>query len=225
MLWAIMQAVSGAGPLAMSLDSAKAQGLIDPTYWNPGGITVYGAPWEMRSHGSYLVRRKGGNLPGYATLVAFVPELDLAITGAWSFASSEFDNSVALWDAILDDFTAGLQEIAPSPIDPGLSPSDYTGTYLSQSQAVSLQVVMNATGQGALLFAVPGVLEVFINDASVWTGVKDLFQMYVPPSAMPCLEAELLAFTGQFVQFGRNEAGSVVNATAFGVVPGIVFSR
>lgn len=222
--WALMQAAKGVGPLAATLDATTAQVLLDPTYRNPDGLTVFGAPWEMRVHGSYLVRRKGGNLPGYATLMSFVPELDLAVSGAWTFASSEFDNSVALWDALLGNFTEGLQGLAPSPVDPGPTPGDYTGVYMSQDGSLKLEVAFNVTGRGELIFVVPGVLSVFIHDAA-WTHKQDLFQVYIPPGTLPCLDGELLGFQNQFVQFGRNTAGSVVNASALGIIPAVVFFR
>ena len=63
-----------------------------------------------------LVRRKGGNVPGYTALLAFVPELELSLSILWSGAADEFTWSIHVFDLILPpwlDMMHNLLETKP----------------------------------------------------------------------------------------------------------------
>ena len=72
-----------------------AHALVAPLYMNAGGKTLFGTPWEMNVHPNtgYLVRRKGGNVPGYTALLAFVPEIKLSLSVLWSGGTDELGAS------------------------------------------------------------------------------------------------------------------------------------
>ena len=75
--------MSDASPLFTS--RALNNNLLQPIAIDAGGGTVHGAPWEMKFHNEtgLLVRRKGGNVPGYSALLAIVPELELSLVMLW----------------------------------------------------------------------------------------------------------------------------------------------
>jgi len=221
---ALMAAARGAGPLAASLPQDAARALLDPVYWNSDGLTVFGAPWEMRAAPPYLERRKGGNLPGFSTLLAFVPELELALAAAWNGGADEFTESSAMFDALLPPFSAALSALAPSPFVPGPAPGDYEGTYQSSPPGVEL-VVQLVEPLNAVVVTVQDVLSIYANDVSKVVGRPDTFQTVLPDGLLPCLAMELAAYGRQYVFFTRDASGRVTGASIPGIVAALTFSR
>ena len=50
---------------------------ITIVFLNYDGITLFGTPWEMVFADTYLIRGKGGNVPGYSAQFSYIPELQL----------------------------------------------------------------------------------------------------------------------------------------------------
>lgn len=220
---ALMQAANGEGPLAASIRQDIAAAFLDPDYRNPDGLTVFGWPWEMRVTGPYLLRRKGGNIPGSTALLSFIPELDTAIAVTWNGGQDEFTQATDMWSAFLSNFTQALASLQPSPFNPGPRYQEYVGTY-------SYMGLLNATvlfdkPSGSLLVAIPGVVSIYINDASAITGRPDTYQCYLPADLVPCLSAELQAIGGEYVLFTRGSNGKVDSVSVPGYIAGIVFQR
>jgi len=51
--------------------------LFTIVFLNYDGKTLFGTPWEMVFTNTYLVRSKGGNVPGYSAQFSYIPELGL----------------------------------------------------------------------------------------------------------------------------------------------------
>lgn len=220
---ALMQAARGEGPLAPSIRQDIAAAFMDPDYRNPDGLTLFGWPWEMRVAGSFLLRRKGGNIPGSTALMSFVPELETAIAVTWNGGQDEFTLATDAWAAFLTNFTQALAALQPSPFHPGPRYQDYVGTY-------SFRGLLNASvlfdkASGSLVAVVDGVVSIYINDASAVTGRPDTYQAYLPPDLLPCLAAELQAIGGEYFLFTRGTNGQVNSMSVPGYIPALVFQR
>jgi CubicO group peptidase (beta-lactamase class C family) len=223
---ALMQvAADGTGPFAGSIGQDIAREALDPTFWNPDGTTIFGMPWENRIIAPYLVRRKGGNLPGFTTYLSFVPELRTVIAATFNGGTDEFSAADASWNAILPGLVQGLTESSPSPFNPGPNPQQYTGVFTSNVTELTAYVLFNATGQGELLVDCPGVLSIYINDVSSILNRPDSFQTFYPDGLSPCLNMELLAAGKQYVFFTRDAHGAIATVSMPGFVPGAVFSK
>lgn len=220
---ALMQAAKGQGPLAPRIRQDIAAAFMDPDYRNPDGLTLFGWPWEMRVAGSFLLRRKGGNIPGSTALISFVPELETAVAVTWNGGQDEFALATEAWGAFLPNFTQALSALQPSPFRPGPRYTDYVGLY-------SFRGLLNATvlfdkASGSLVASVQGVISIYINDASAITGWPDTFQAYLPDGLVPCLSAELQAIGDEYFFFNRGQGGPVTSMVVPGYMPGLVFRR
>jgi len=110
--WALMRRAKGeGGPLETVLGVAEARDCLGVDIWNRDGTTLMGAPWEMEVQGPFLVKRKGGNLPGYSTLFAMVPQLDLTVMIGWNAGQNEFGAVPdAVYKYLLPAMNASLTE-------------------------------------------------------------------------------------------------------------------
>ena len=203
--------------------------LMNPLYLNPGGKTLFGTPWEMAYHSEtgYLVRRKGGNVPGYTALMAFVPELKLSLSILWSGHADEFGGSEQAFDRILTPINEMFQEMATK--EEPLQPTDqasFVGTYSSP----------NITGAGGSavvsIHANKLVLKVAVLNAGMYlrqSGGKSeaggttlrTMQMWVPRTLLSCLALELQAFLNQYVVFNEG----LTTFSIPGLVPGFIWTK
>jgi len=193
--------------------------LLAPLFMNADGETLFGTPWEAIFQNGYLVRRKGGNIQGYASVVAMVPELRLSAVVMWNGQVDEFAVSDALWDILLPAFETALLALQPPPALPP-NPAQYAGTYASRDPPIS------------------GIVEVRNNTLVITGPQMDLVLSYLSPSlfsivgptgTMSCLSLALNAFLGEYVQFvGPGSEKNDIPFVAFsipGLLPGLVFSR
>lgn len=201
---------------ALDNDAVLSAEIISPYFLNPGGTTLFGTPWEMRFHNKtgFLVRRKGGNVPGFTALLAFVPELRLSVSLLFNGAADEFGASQFIFDTLLPPFVDMLKETDP---DKPRQPTDqdlFLGNYTMKGYP------SGTPGAGAHIFAVDGVLilQVEAIGLAMYLRVPDwaeegvsttgkisdshrIMQWWVQREKMPCLSYELLAVSGQYVIF------------------------
>ena len=200
-----------------SLFKSKALGreLLQPVFFNQGGGTLFGAPWEMwvdPSTGA-LVRRKGGNLAGFAALVAFVPEFELSLTMTWnSMNVDEFAASNQGFSALLPPFVELLGTLQPHA--PPMPPKDfwprYVGSYFSPALGYANLTVHQFPISGdpkrtvsVLLLTSPFVASTLVKSAPASLGPAFL-QVYIPNALLPCLTNELIAFNDGYMLFSGN---------------------
>ena len=225
---------------------ALGRELLQPVFYNHGGGTLFGAPWEMwvdRATGT-LVRRKGGNLGGFASLLAFVPELELSLTMTWNnMGVDEFGASDQGFSALLPPFVALLATLQPdfAPLPPRAAWGRYLGRYRSpvlgwgNVTAQELPVRGNPNNTVPVLFLqVPALTAgIFLKSAPASLGPGYL-QMYLPNAMLPCLANELAALNDGYVRFygggkedggGRDGAAPSVAYTFLGNAQGVNMTR
>lgn len=216
--------MADASPLIAS--HALHNELLQPVSLDTSGGTVIGTPWEMQFHNNsgFLVRRKGGNVPGYAALLSMVPELELSLVMLWpNMNTEELSASVSAMDRLLKPFADMFQAVQDHPknqpqpdnrdrflgnwtlkkcIDAGLKPP-----YPLQCTAPifltndTLSGVLYALDIGAFL-RLPSWAS---RDAEAGGGgtSDDLvtLQLWVPQEILSCVDRELLAQFRQYVEF------------------------
>eukprot|EP01112_Ceratiomyxa_fruticulosa_P009949 TRINITY_DN2612_c0_g2_i1.p1 TRINITY_DN2612_c0_g2~~TRINITY_DN2612_c0_g2_i1.p1 ORF type:complete len:538 (-),score=101.96 TRINITY_DN2612_c0_g2_i1:107-1720(-) len=190
-----------------------------PVYLNPDGVTLFGTPWEIRFQNSYLVRRKGGNVPGYSALLAVIPELKLSLVSLFSNSISEFDVSDYAFPILIPAFVSVLQSLQP-PVPAIPNPELYIGTYYLQNTTTPIAVIEKYSGQygNLLLFNIIGYNAFFYYESAT------VMSVYIPPGIISCLDNELLALQYQKFYFVI-EKEEVVSFTVNGFVPGVVFVK
>ena len=213
-------------------DKAKslANALIAPAWMNAGGKTLFGTPWEMYFHNEtgFLVRRKGGNVPGYAALVAFVPELKLSVSALWASKTiDEFGTSESLIDDLLPPFVSMIKDLGErgSMIQPA-NQTQFVGMYTAPgvpSPNGDAQVVVY---NGTLIVAI-GALDigVYLRVASP-NAPKNVLQLYIPTTMAPCLPIELQALTNEFVVFQKSPGSELFDTLEIpGYLAGLKYKR
>ena len=211
-----------------------AEELMAPVYLNPSGKTMFGTPWEMYFHSDtgYLVRRKGGNVPGYTALVAFVPELKVSLSVLWSGQTDEFGASRLAFDHLLNPINDMLKDLAAKeePLQPE-NPSSFVGTFSSSNLTKHGSVLASAEifiYENKLLLKV-GLLGLgiylrvpeWVDSSSVVVGGSTMLQMWVSRTISTCFSLEMQAFIDSFVVFDK----TLSTFSIPGLVPGYFWER
>ena len=169
-----------------------------------------------------LVRRKGGNVPGYTALLAFVPELELSLSILWSGAADEFTWSIHAFDLILPpwlDMMHNLLETKPQtqPKNASQFVGDWTSTGGLPAKIFQYNdmLLIKVLGLG-MYMRIP-------NWKQEQNDTMDLIylQMWVQRNVAPCLTLELQAMINQYVIFDQQ----LSSFTIPGYVPGIKWVR
>jgi len=223
-LLAAANATAAAGRLALSPGAARE--LLGPQFYNRDGLTMVGSPWEIRvvpagaaaAGANVLALQKGGNLPGYSTVLVLVPALELSLSAAFNGGVDEFAFAQDALAALVPPLVSTLAALQPQPaFDPSPRPGDYVGTYMlaGTQTLVRFQQGMLLWYCGALGF------QVILDHLE-----GDLFRAAFPDSSFACLSAELTALRYQVVAFGRNATdGSVSTTQMAGWIPGAVWTK
>jgi CubicO group peptidase (beta-lactamase class C family) len=200
------------------LSQATLGELLAPLFMNADGETLFGTPWEARFQNGYLLRRKGGNIDGYAAFVAMVPELHLASVVMWNGQVDEFEVADAFLSTALPALSSALSSLQPPPALPP-NPAQYAGTYTSQDPPITgVVTVVNNT------LVITGDMSLTLNYIS-----PSLLSIVAPSGVMSCLDLALNGIQGEYVQFaGPGTEKNDIPFVAFsipGLLPGYVFNR
>ena len=192
--------------------------------------------WVDKATGS-LVRRKGGNLGGFAALFAFVPELELSLTMTWNnMGVDEFGASNVGFSALLPPFVQLLTTLQPdfAPLPPRDTWTRYLGNYHSPVLGWGNLTVLELPVQGnpnatvpVLFLQVPALTAgIFLKSAPASLG-PDYLQLYLPNSMLPCLANELAGLNDGYVRFygGDGDAAPSVAYTFLGNAQGVNLTR
>lgn len=163
------------------LTQATQGELQAPVYMNGDGQTLFGTPWEARFSNGHLIRRKGGNINGYAGVVSVVPELRLSVAIQWNGQVNEFTAADGVWGLLLPAFEQTLQKLQPAPMLPP-DPSQYTGTYASSDPNITALVTVQS---GTLTITGTGI-DLTLNYVS-----PAQLQITGPTGSLSCLDLAL----------------------------------
>jgi hypothetical protein len=180
------------------------------------------------------VRNKGGNLPGYSTLFAIVPELQLSVVGIWNGNADEFGNSDIAHNFTIPALVSALTPLQPGP-NAGPSPNDYLGTYTSTCCGnLVVHMASETSRQFATVVYIWVVDDLQVGSVLVWSGLislelnyfqADIYQAYIPPGILSCQSSQLEAISGQYIYFLRNATGAVTGSSLPGWAPGLVYTK
>ena len=206
---------------ALIPDSDLREDFLGPQYMNTGGgaTTAIGAPWEFQLHNNtgFFIRRKGGNVPGYAAIVGFVPSLRLsvAITVSW-IGFDEFTSSWFGFEAILGPFSNMLmaQEIdagLPQPKDQSAFLGNYSTPVVGGSLVarISTWTPPGANKNPILLVDFPGLGQLTLSEPA-WASTSSGKLRYLQADLRydmfqgPCLNSELGASNLQYLIFSAD---------------------
>ena len=206
--------------------------LRSPAFWNDeqaSGPSGFGTPWELTSIANFLVVSKGGNLPGYATLVSMVPRLNVSIVMAINDNADDFSWMYAISDLLLPALNRTLVSMQPYPVaEPGPHAKAVLGTYVLADITVIVQepaVPLPGFNHPVLLIALEragALIASFFLDfvPQTFSSSELLFRMSFPPSAQAytCFLQELVAQHGANVVFHVQGARAVsVDVYAYGL--------
>ena len=192
-------------------DTVAANEMMSPVFLNPGGTTLFGTPWEMRFHNAtgFLVRRKGGNVPGFTALLAFVPELRLSVSALFSGQADEFGASQKIFDTLLPPLVDALQAMGTDAPRQPKDPASFVGNFTARGYP------KGSPGSGARILVHDGSLVLVVEALGVglylrvpdWAAATEevagtvMMQWWGQREKMPCLTGELSAYSGQYVIF------------------------
>lgn len=124
---------------------------LNPVSPSEGLHSFYGMPWEIlhtdrvlkNSRRTVRFITKGGGLPGYFSVIAVVPEYDLACT---ILIAGEYDMLSKVQDAIGVTIVRAAEEIAIRQLE-----ERYTGTYTSTNQTLNSTITLVADERGLVV--------------------------------------------------------------------------
>lgn len=201
-----------------------AREMVDPVTLDSDGTTLFGTPWEMYFHNKtgFLVRRKGGNVPGYSALLAFVPELELSLSILFGGSTSEFDASQAAFDLLLPAFSNLMLrlEYESGPVRQPENNTKYVGQWESEFSTVHISVFNGTT----LYLRMTGSLGIglFLRIPD-WQSApsSSVLQLWVPRTIAACFNLELEGYLYQYVIFSDDMS----TLTIPGLLPGLTWTR
>ena len=212
----------------LQLPAAVARELLSPSFWNSDGLTLWGTPWEVSVAASshVLVLNKGGNLGGYSTLIALVPDAGVTLSAAWNGgADEETWSDVALGSILLPGLAAALAPLSPNPpADPGPSPSTLLGSYENVLTGGVVTILMYDSM--LLMRIADGInLGVFLAYFPLGTSAGTvMYTMFIPNTSIACQYGQMLAASGTYVSFALNAEGNVTTIRAPGLFPGYTWT-
>lgn len=155
---------------AQILDSATVEEVLKPAILLRDGEAAFGFPWEFQYVGAdqhgHWARSKAGELSGYRSQVALIPELGLGMfASAFRSDVTPFDASDTVWtlpalSQLIEPVTALLAAAQPAPTLPA-DAGVYIGTYGPQDSRMVIsadgqQLVGDFAGQAVLLSVFDG---------------------------------------------------------------------
>lgn len=160
--------------------------LRSPAFWDdsqaiPAG---FGTPWELESIANFYVVSKGGNLPGYATLLSMVPQLNVTVTMTINTDADDFAWIRSIQSVLLPALNETLVSLQKNPpADPGPHYHDVIGEYVQVVQpGVTITVVIAIPLLPPSGFtARPLIITMLQNKQPIMNGFLD----YVPQSDAP----------------------------------------
>ena len=214
LLAAFHGSTDAADKLGISVPLVRSM-LRSPAFWNDeqvSGPSGFGTPWELTSVANFYVASKGGNLPGYATLVSMVPRLNVSIVMAINNDADDFSWMYAINDLLIPALNHTLVSMQPNPVaDPGPHSEAVVGRYVLADIAVIVQmpaVPVPGFNHPVLLIALErggALISSFFLDyvPQEFSSSQLLFRMSFPPSAQSytCFLQELVAQHGANVVF------------------------
>ncbi|KAH4102644.1 hypothetical protein HBI65_176280 [Parastagonospora nodorum] len=124
---------------------------LNPVSPSEGLHSFYGMPWEIlhtdrvlkNSRRTVRFITKGGGLPGYFSVIAVVPEYDLACT---ILIAGEYEMLSKVQDAVGATIVRAAEEIAIRQLE-----ERYTGTYTSTNQTLNSTITLVADERGLVV--------------------------------------------------------------------------
>jgi len=192
------------------LDAPFLQEMMNPTFLQSDGETIWGMPFETVFMHNYLVRSKGGNINGYSTYFSLIPELQLGLNIFWN---GEVDDELGFlaYDILIPAFVDTLSQMQPTPPLPP-DPENYIGEYIIAGSITAQIEVL----EGYLLLFVDdeGVIELALSYFS-----QGIFQIWLPPNTETCSGMDFSGTQGEYVFFQMDESGIAQNFT----IPGLIY--
>ena len=190
--------------------------MMRPIFWNPDGISAFGAPWEMRLLGKRLVRSKGGNIDGFSSSMAMLPEMKLGVVALSNHDG--LDGSIFTFSALqtlVPAFEHWMHEasITEFRADKPTNFQDYLGNYMLDDETSVFELSVDHLTTNIMIFSKLfdfwGILQ--------WQGGEDMIVHNLNSDTNPsCMVGALVAIDGLTLRFVRGHDGSVIGVEAIG---------
>jgi hypothetical protein len=198
--------------------------MLQPLTINPDGKSMFASPWETYYSSPYVVRTKGGDVPGFATLVFVIPALRISFAATFNGPLNQGALIQPILDALLPAFVEDLTAVQPKY--PLLVPGDaqrFCGVYTSDIGMAVKVSTYDVNGATWLLVASAGMS--FPVTYVETDGDVTRTQVWVPPHKLSCMMGDELALENEYVLFTAAHASSNATLAIPGFMPGQVFSK
>lgn len=187
--------------------------LLRPMFLNPDLISGFGTPWEVQiftvpSYGGVVVPTKGGNLNGYSSLIALIPDLGFGFVSLWNSNVAEGNLSRKILDLLLPQLLNAT--LTHQPLPPAVPPflmSALTGIYKYPALNLFANVTADASGQQLSIILLAPNTPVFpleyIPDSNP-LAFRIPVNGFAPTQNLGCQAQDETALEGEFVYFEQN---------------------
>jgi len=217
----------GSRSSGFALSPARArEWLNQPAYVFPDGSMIEGLPWESHVVNGVTVHTKAGDLDGYMTKSAVIPEIRLSFAFAYNGNLEPFSRGDVVIKEVAAQLTAAfiatLQNLQPKR-NAGPSASDYFGVYVLAGQPSSVNATVKLDDVGQLVLISPLISPEPLTLEFVSPQTPDTFRAYGQPTSLPCESTMFLDATwASPMRFWRNsvnplivESLTVINVNGF----------
>ena len=213
------------------LGPAARREMLRPMMLNGDAASGFGTPWEMQvveaaPGTSFAVATKGGNLPGYSSLVAVVPELNISIAVLWNSGVDEAGVGRSMLEALLPQIWNYTLANQPAIAAPG--PDFFTeafgeyGAFTTDGTSLGANIsLVSAPATGVVTLMRPNQPSLPLAPIG---RVQGVYLLRVPLALQASCQGEMEnALLGQAVRVMKNN--DLWQFDLPGFLPGIIFTK
>jgi CubicO group peptidase (beta-lactamase class C family) len=209
--------------------------MLRPVFINPDQKSGFGSPWEIFMRNGHMVRSKGGNVDGFSSEIAIIPELKLGIVALINCGTSESLITTSALDILIPAFEEWTNEMKASkfksPHDANYY-NDLVGVYGIEGEAVARIYVDEVSGypmlSSPLIFPTHGLLTPLTSNEAAFSDASSAStfaynELY--SNLNSCFATTLNGMDGLPLTFVQNQDGKFQAFRADGKFYGLEFTR
>ena len=179
---------------------------MQPIYVNGDKETGWGMPWEIMTSNGFMVRTKGGALPGVRAIIGLVPELNF---GFWTFWNGQGmypgDTAQAIADIVIPELVKQhIQQQSQNWPNLTVGFAEYTGIYSAEGYNLTISIESSGNQSVAKLTFPEGNLNHYLRP---YPPNPYQYQLFAHRHLQPCMRSQFDANINEWLYFSKSDKG------------------